>query len=398
MSRIRFFVPQSACALALAAFALAGSAQAGNFRLLHDFKGRDGGLAMAGLIRDNSGNLFGTTFLGGRKNGGVVFELTSNGKETVLHDFLGGNDGNAPYGNLIADQQGNLYGTTESGGGSSRFGTVFKLAPDGTETILYAFTDGSDGGNPVAGLLADASGNLYSTTMAGGENGQGTVFELSPDGSETVLHSFANGSDGAEPVAGLIADKHGNFYGTTFTGGSGGNGTAFKLAPGGTETILFSFSLGNSSGADPDGSLVADDKGNLYGTTGIGGSGNCQDGCGVVFEIAANGQFSDLYSFTGGADGANPYASLIRDKKGNFYGTTVGGGSGCGGCGAVFKLTPDGKETTLYSFNGTKDGAHPYAQLFLDGQGDLFGTASIKGLSCLDYAISGCGTVFEVKN
>ena len=197
----------------------------------------------------------------------------------MLHSFTDGNDGGYPYVRLIKDAAGNLYGTTASGGADGA-GTVFRLAPDGTETILYSFTGGSDGSNPVAGLIKDAKDNLYGTTFAGGTNNAGAVFKLAPDGTETVLHSFTGGKDGINPYARLIKDAAGNFYGTTYAGGADGAGTVFKVAPGGTETILHSFT-GGSDGSNPVAGLIANKKGHLFGTTQLGGA----DGSGTVFEL-----------------------------------------------------------------------------------------------------------------
>lgn len=407
MLQTRYFSrrPALACALALSLFAIAGSAQAQSFKSLLEFKGSNGGRTATPLLLDSAGNLYGTSLLGGKKkqDGGVVFELAPNGKVTVLHEFVGGKDGLEPSSGLIADSEDNLYGLTLSGGDGDKpfgLGTVFKLATDGTETILYAFKGGSDGHNPEGSLLADSEGNFYGTTLQGGANGQGSVFKLASDGTESLLYSFQNGSDGAEPVAGVIEDAQDNLYGTTFTGGLGTGRTVFKLTPDGTETILFSFDPGNSYGAEPNGGLIMDKNGNLYGTTTIGGlPGGCLVGCGTVFEIAADGTFSVLYSFTGGSDGGNSYASLLEDSKGNFYGTTAGGGT-CGGygCGVVFELTSGGQETALYSFTGKSDGDGPGAAVIADKHGNLFGTAEEGGQTCPNYIFqTGCGTVFEIK-
>jgi uncharacterized repeat protein (TIGR03803 family) len=293
---------------------------------------------------------------------------------------------------------GNLYGTTFAGGSyvcSGGCGTVFKLTPSGTETVLYRFT-GGDGANPTAGLIADASGNLYGTTELGGgangcSGGCGTVFKLTPSGTETVLYRFTGGSDGASPFAALIADGAGNLYGTTFFGGASGHGTVFKLTPSGTETVLYSFT-GGSDGANPLAGLIADAAGNIYGMTNNGGAGSF----GTVFKLIPSGNLAVLHSFSGGSDGAFPgLGSLIADAAGNLYGMTVeGGGSGCGaiGCGTVFKLTPSGTETVLYRFTGGSDGAFPHAGLIAgliaDAAGHLYGTTNGSG--------SGNGTVFEI--
>jgi uncharacterized repeat protein (TIGR03803 family) len=295
-----------------------------------------------------------------------VFKLSPNGTETVLHTFTGGSDGANPNGALIADTAGNLYGNTTyggDGGSCSHFGgcgVVFKLSPDGTETVLHTFTGGSDGANPIAGLIADRAGNLYGTTFFGGGRGScyrgcGVVFKLSPDGAETVLHTFTGGSDGSSPEAPLIADSAGNLYGTTDYGGGicsgpfAGCGVVFKLSPDGVETVLHTFT-GGRDGADPSAGLIADRAGNLYGTTFFGGGrGSCYGGtgCGVVFKLSPDGAETMLHTFTGGSDGASPSVGLglIADTAGNLYGTTTSGGVGANG--VVFKLSGTGFVTTV---------------------------------------------------
>jgi uncharacterized repeat protein (TIGR03803 family) len=229
-----------------------------------------------------------------------VFKLAPDGTETVLHAFAGAaaGDGCFPYAGLIADSAGNFYGTTVVGGSAacdSGFGcgTVFRVAPDGTETVLHAFAGGSDGMNPLGGLVADPSGNLYGTTQAGGENcnpGCGTAFKVATDGTETILHIFVGGSDGSFPNAGLALDKTGNLYGATQSGGSTrcrkrpGCGTVFELTSNGTETILHSFEA-HKSGVAPLAPVL--DKGlSVFGTTYLGGNTDaCSHGCGVVFKL-----------------------------------------------------------------------------------------------------------------
>jgi uncharacterized repeat protein (TIGR03803 family) len=359
--------------------------------VLYSFTGgSDGAIPQAGLIADSSGNLYGTTNASGAFFSGVVFKLAPNRIETVLHAFTGGGDGANPQAGLISDGSGNLYGTTAKGGPSGN-GVVFKLSPGGTYTVLHSFT-GSDGGTPEASLIADSSGNLYGTTEAGGPPAQscgglgcGVVFKLSPGGTYTVLHSFAGGSiDGANPAAGLIADSKGNLYGTTAKGGPSGNGVVFKLGPDGTETVLHAFT--GSDGANPE-ALLADSKGNLYGTT-ISGGGS---GAGVVFKLSPGGTYTVLQAFcsissSGCNEGTNPTAGLTADSSGNLYGTTSSGGPSFEG--TVFKLS-DGTYTVLYSFTGGSDGANPQAGLIADSKGNLYGTTNGGGAS-------GNGTVFEL--
>jgi uncharacterized repeat protein (TIGR03803 family) len=288
---------------------------------------------------------------------------------------------------LIQDPAGNLYGTTHFGGATSTCnppdgcGVVFRLSPAGTETILHSFTGGADGAAPVAGLIRDAAGNLYGTTALGGASGEGVVFKLSPSGTETVLHSFT-GPDGAHPGASLLRDAAGNLYGTTSVGGAHGNGVVFKLSPSGTETVLYSFT-GGANGAFPEAALVRDAAGNLYGTTLNGGGRSfvCDhDSCGVVFKVSPTGTETVLHSFTGSSDGGNPYAGLVQDAAGNLYGTAVVGGDH--GYGVVFELirSDSGYEfKVLHSFDGVLDGANPYAGLVRDAEGNLYGTDFVRG-------------------
>jgi len=333
--------------------------------------------------------------------------------ESVLYSFCSQdncNDGISPRAGLVFDQKGNLYGTTNSGGaydecGDSNggCGIVFKLTPEGKETVLHNFCARGypcrDGANPLAGLVFDQKGNLYGTTEYGGVHGQGVVFKLTPEGRYAVLHSFCaddNCTDGYDPYAGLALDQNGNLYGTTTYGGAHGGGVVFKLTPQHRYAVLYSFcSQGPpcNDGALPYAGVLFDQQGNLYGTTVSGGpyNNNCSSGsCGVVFELTPQGEETVLYSFcaqSGCADGALPHAGLVLDEQGNLYGTTVSGGlynSNCFGssCGVVFELTPSGKEMVLYSFcaqNYCVDGATPYAGLVLDQQGNLYGTATNGG-------------------
>jgi uncharacterized repeat protein (TIGR03803 family) len=307
--------------------------------VLYTFKGKaDGGDVQAGVILDGAGNLFGTTYLGGRHNLGTVFEITPDGAESVLHSFSGGLDGESPSAGLIIDISGNLYGTTYYGGAAG-LGTIFKVAADGTETVLHSFAGGgeNDGADPYSSLIADTEGNLYGTTYYGGLNEQGCVYKLATNGQLTLLYSFANGTDGASPVSNLVMDKRGRLYGTTVAGGQYGYGTVFKIASDGTETILHSFAGQPNDGLQPFAGLLRDGSGNFYGTTAYGGT----DDVGVIFKLASDGTETVLHSFSYG-DGAQPRAPLLRMNK-HYYGTTGSGGDGnCQGfgCGTVFKLRP----------------------------------------------------------
>ena len=366
----------------------------------------------ARLISDAKGNLYGTTEGGGDLNGcsgygcGVVFKLsrTKQGqwKETLLYSFTGGADGGSPFADVIFDAKGDLYGTTYIGGASGN-GVVFKVHPNGTkstETVLYSF-GGSDGANPAAGVIFDAKGNLFGTTYYGGASGNGVVFKVHPNGTkstETVLHTFTGGDDGANPEADLILDANGNLYGTTFNGGASGYGVVFKVHPNGTkstETVLHTFT-GGADGAYPEAGLIFDAKGNLYGGTAGGGYSQGFAGEGVVFKLRPEGTKSTetvLYSFTGGDDGGRVQAPLIFDAKGNLYGTTNSGGP-CF-CGVVFKVRPEGtnsKETVLYSFTGGADGAEPVTGVVFDAKGNLYGATSSWASNTPPY-----GAVYELS-
>jgi uncharacterized repeat protein (TIGR03803 family) len=367
-------------ALALSA---AGEAQAAKFRVLHAFlDGSDGATSNAPVITDSKGNLFGTALQGGATNNGVVFEVAAGGTESVLYSFAGGSsDGRRPEAGLLEDAAGNFYGTTNQGGPADQ-GIVFKLAPGGQETVLHAFTDGSDGGMPQAALIADAAGNLYGTATQGGDkgcfgDGCGTVFKVAPNGNFTVLHAFTGGNDGNYPMATLLADKKGNLYGTDAGGGAHGDGTVFKLAPDGKFTTLYAFASG-ADGAGPQAGLIQDKAGNFYGTTRSGGGSGCTYGCGTVFRLAPDGSETVLYAFTGGSDGGEPYGGVVADSAGNLYGTTITGGVD-DDLGVVFKVSAKGKETVLHALDGANDGAWPEAGVIIGKNGKLYGTAYAEG-------------------
>jgi uncharacterized repeat protein (TIGR03803 family) len=322
---------------------------------------------------------------------------------TVLYTFTGGTDGAYPqFARLTPDTAGNLCGTAFGGGdrqGFSGDGVVFKVDPAGNETVLHTFTSAPDGSQPWSGVVRDEAGNLYGTTALGGD-GYGVIFELDTSGKETLLHTFEY-LDGANSLGDLILDVEGNLYGTTFNGGDGGYGTAFKLGRSGNYgdyRVLHAFTL--EDGANPSRALTRDRAGNLYGTADYGGNLNCSfdqssrdfgfdPGCGVIFRLDSLGSETPLYAFAGEPDAANPRAPLIRDAAGNFYGTTFGGG--LYNAGTVFKLDATGYETVLYNFTGRADGANPWAGLVRDAQGNLYGQTNHAGdRSCY------CGTVFKL--
>jgi uncharacterized repeat protein (TIGR03803 family) len=393
---------------------LTANASASQFTGLHNFLAKPGEFPNSGLIIGPDGGFYGTTGMSGGSQCfplcGAVFEIkqTSTGWQYhIVHNFRGPNhDGESPIGPLLFDNVGNLYGTTSAVNSTGCFtrhtdcGTVFKLSPTSKggweETILYRFTGRADGAWPAGNLVLDSAGNLYGYTLGGG-NGKrcsqvcGVVYELSPGASgwtEAVLHTFTGGSDGYTP-RGLTPDTSGNLLGVAESGGTAnsnceaGCGTVFKLTPaagGWSLSVIYSFS-GGSDGGYPFSPLVFDTQGNLFGTTLLGGSVQCPNECGTVFELSPNGSgwnFSDVYSFSG-PDGADPQGILF-DSAGNLFGAASGGKTTCG-CGVLFELVPGSgnwTETVLYTFNGKSDGQFPNP-VIQDGAGHLFGTTANGG-------------------
>ncbi len=369
-------------AILVALLALAGSPllHAQTYTVLHRFKGSDGSSPYGLLTLDSKSNLYGMTRDGGAHGSGTIFELSGT-KEKVLYSFHDNPDGANPLRSLLRDSAGNLYGTTPLGG-SSGSGAVFKLDTTGSETVLYNFSGGTDGDQPLTGLVRDTAGNLYGTTVLGGGSNLGTVFKVDSTGIETVLHSFGGAAHGEFPYAGLIRDGAGNLYGTTGGDGATSWGTVFKVDSSGKETVLYSFK-GGADGGQPLSGLLRDAAGNLYGTTYLGGNGN-----GTVFKVDKSGHETVLYAFAGGGDGANPLGGLVEDKSGNLYGTTENGGSFS--FGTIFKVAPNGHKTVLHSFGDIgKDGKYPETGLVRDSTGKLYGTTYLGG--------TGSGVVFQLR-
>jgi uncharacterized repeat protein (TIGR03803 family) len=435
------------------AFAFAASASAEwKEKVLYSFQGLpDGAYPAGGVVFDKAGNLYGATTDGGANNCpgiaqcGTVFQLTPPAKksdpwtETVLYVFKGvnSNDGETPVGGVIFDQAGNLYGTTAYGGsggcqlfgGRTGCGTIYELVPPQkkgdpwTEVVIYNFQSGNDGYFPWGDLTFDKQGSLYGATQFGGGKGTtcnsfyqfcGTVFKLSPPKTkggkwtEKVLHSFAGGKDGANPNGGLVLDSKGAIYGTTFYGGSTncktdagvGCGTAFELTPPvkrsglWTEKLLYNFVNYQKDGACPNGSLVFDTHGGLYGTTYGGGSTEN----GVVFGLAkSGGRWTETIMRTlQSSDGWRSSAGVILDSLGNLYGTTSGGGYAGGGI--VFRLHPSGggkwSFALVHAFTGPPDGDYPAARLVFDKAGNVYSTTQNGGNG---HACQGeCGVLFEL--
>jgi uncharacterized repeat protein (TIGR03803 family) len=293
----------------------------GQVKVLYRFTDGQNRLFTTGrLVLDRHGNLYGVDQTGGEFGDGSIFELSSSGGFSVLYSFTGGADGAFPNG-VISDAQGNFYGTANLGGAFNQ-GSVFEFTPGSGLKVLYSFMGSTDGGEPFdSALYRDSEGNLYGTTMFdGGKISLGVVFKVTPDGTESVLHTFLGGSDGAHPKGSLISDGKGNLYGTTSSGENLKGGTVFQITTAGALTELHTFS--GSDGFDPNAGLAMDADGNLFGTTFSGGSSND----GVIFEITPQDVETVLHDFSG-SDGATPYNGLIIDRLGNLYGTTGFGGA-----------------------------------------------------------------------
>jgi uncharacterized repeat protein (TIGR03803 family) len=414
--------------LSLAICAPAARAQSWGEVVLHSFAPPDGEIPDAGLIQGSDGNFYGTTSGAGKGFGssnGTVFKITPSGALTTLYSFCSQpncTDGAHPEASLIQGSDGSFYGTTQYGGanvggganplwtnpgGINPGGTVFKITPSGTLTTLYSFcsqANCTDGQWPMAGVIKGSDGNFYGTTGYGGAHGYkyGTVFKLTPSGTLTTLYSFcsqADCTDGASPN-GVIKGGDGNFYGTTTDGGANRHGgTVFKLTPSGALTTLYSFcsDADCTDGASPNG-VIEGGEGNFYGTTSDGGANRTG---GTVFKLTPSGTLTTLYSFSGEADDTASPNGVIKGSDGNLYGSTAGGPGN--EASTVFKLTLSGTLTTLYSFCSQKgtctcpDGDAP-SDLIQGSDGNFYGTTSVGGANGYEYegGAKGYGTVFKV--
>jgi uncharacterized repeat protein (TIGR03803 family) len=375
---------------------LAVCMSAQTFTTLYSFDLTDGAEPGATLVQATNGNLYGTTFSGVDGCGGTVFEITAGGVLTTLHCF-DGTDGGEPKAGLVQGTNGNLYGTTSTSGANSG-GTVFKITPGGSLTSLYSFCSQvnsqgycADGNHPDAGLVQATNGYIYGTTADGGVSGNGTVFKITPGGTLTTLYNFCPTStciDGDTPTSGLVQATNGDLYGTTSGGGASGYGTVFKITPSGTLTTPHSFD--GTDGAYPYAGLVEATNGDFYGTTYSGGANNF----GTIFKITPGGTLTTLYSFcsqSGCTDGIQPYAGLVEATNGDLYGTTYSGGAN--NFGTIFKITPSGTLTTLYDFcsqSECADGGRTYAGLIQNTNGNFYGVTSVRG-------VGGFGTVFSLS-
>jgi uncharacterized repeat protein (TIGR03803 family) len=418
-TRFSYFVSRGFAVVAVTVILVNGAWAAPTERVVHSFNGGTDGIDPAAtLAQDAAGNFYGTTVSGGTgtlcTNGcGTVFELSplagGKWKETVLYSFTGGSDGKNPYGGVTLDSKGDLYGTTVSGGSGGSCsgegcGVVFLLSKSGkrwVETVMYNFTGGKDGFGPGGTVVFDSAGNLYGTTPDGGKcSACGVVYQISPirggGWKQTVLHAFTGGADGAVGSLGpLLVDKAGNVFGVAEVGGDASClcGTVFELTPvnGKWKFKTLEAFKGTPQAGFPYGGVIADSKGNLYGTTYYAGA----NGVGSVFKLTkSKGTFAEsvLYSFSLGSGGNSPTSTLMFDAKGNLYGTASAGGDS-NDDGVVFKLTPKsgGKwaESTVHRFGKGSDGRQPYYGLVSDKAGHLFGTTVIGGGS-------GQGVVFQI--
>jgi uncharacterized repeat protein (TIGR03803 family) len=339
--------------------------------------GASGEFPYGPLVLAQDGNFYGTTIEGGTSGDGTVFRVTTNGVVTTLVSF-NYNNGALPYAGLVLGRDGNLYGTTSQGGANGD-GTIFRMTTGGLLTTLANF-NGFNGFFSVAGLVQGKDGNFYGTTIYGGALGYGNVFRVTPSGSLTNLHAFTS-TDGGYPSSVLVQAADGSFYGTTENGGPTGGGTVFKITPAGALTTVYAFH--GQDGGIPAPGLVQDTDGSFYGTTYYGGTNNS----GTVFRIAADGTFTNLYSFTGSDDGSNPFGGLLLAGDGNFYGTTLNGGTYTDG--TVFRIDRNGTLTTLAEFDGYQ-GANPAAALAQGPDGNLYGTTENGG-------VDNAGVVFRVR-
>jgi uncharacterized repeat protein (TIGR03803 family) len=372
--------------------------------------GADGANPEAGVTIDKAGNLYGTTSVGGSQSDeGAVYKLTKKGGNWVLsalYAFTGGADGGNPLARVVFGPDGSLYGTTYAQG-CANAGTVFNLKPPAsackaalcpwTETVLYCFQQ--SGAEPTYGdLIFDQAGNIYGTTQGGGDFSLGTVFMLTPSNgtwTESLLHSFGGGVDGRLPYNGVIFDGAGNLYGTTYEGGMQGQGVVFQLVPseaGWTENILHDFldQQDKQDGSNPYGGLIFDQSGNLVGTTSTGG----QNDGGTAFELVPSDGTFTLQTIANLTPFGEAMSTLTMDSAGNLYGTTYVGGKF--NRGSVFEFTPSGGSwilTTLYSFTDTDDGGYPIGSVTLDANGNIFGTTYHGGAGPCS---GGCGVVFEI--
>lgn len=404
--RIRHSIIKSQLVLGMVATLMGAAWAASTPQVIYSFGGgADGEYTDTELAVDAAGNLYGTSVQGGTFGGGTVFELSPSAggwSHTVLYNFTGGADGGEPYKGVTLDAQGNLYGTAVTGGGGScegGCGVVYKVTKSGgswSQSVIHAFTGGKDGSGPGSPVAFDHQGNLYGTTPTGGALGFGVVYEMKPGAhgswSLKVIHTFTGGRDGLGGGASrLLVDAAGNLYGVNTVGGAHGSGNVFELLPSGSQwkfATLYSFH-DQPDGASPYGGVTFGKDGNLYGTTYYAGANDV----GTVYKLTnANGSWTEsvLYSFKGGSDGDSPISTLVADARGNLYGTTSDGGSAACGCGTIFRLTPGSggawTEKVVYRFPGAPQAGFAYNGMVSDTKGNFYG-ATVHGGSGNDGAI-----------
>lgn len=360
---------------------VAVSCEPGSLSVLHSFADNpDGSAPLAGVIQARDGNFYGITQQGGVNGRGTVFKLTPAGEQAVLWSFGAGLDGSLPMGSLLQGSDGNLYGTTLTGGAYG-YGTAFKISLSGSETVLWSFGgSGCDGRSPSGNLLEASDGSFYGMTNRGGTGSEGTIFRLTPDGAETVMFSLDNNGGPSMPeLNGLILDNDGTFYGVSEGGGDDGFGTLFKITPDGAMTRLHSFD--RDTGDLATGSLIEASDGNFYGVTRGGGTYDL----GVIFQLTPSGTLSVLHSFGADGDGDTPGGGLIQASDGNLYGVTCGYDSG-----TLFRFTLEGTETLLYTFqDASTSGTCPLDRLVEAEDGSLYGVTG-------DGGAHGAGTVYRI--
>ncbi len=334
------------------------------------------------VVKGNDGNFYGMTYFGGTFNFGTIYKITPAGTLTLLRHFNSLTDGANPCGSLTLGTDGNFYGLTSSGGTSS-YGTIFKITPAGVFTVLRHLGIAADGGNPQGSLVLGNDGNFYGITRRGGSTGYGTIFKVTPSGTYTVLRSLANATDGGTCYGSLAKGSDGNFYGITSSGGSFTNGTVFKITPAGTYTVLRNMKS-TTDGSSNANSLVGAADGFLYGLCYYGGT----SGQGTIFKISTTGTFSVLRNLTFPVDGANPRGALLVGTDGNLYGMTSGGGANSGG--TIFKISTTGTFSVLRALTVATDGGRPAGALFNGGDGNYYGMTMDGGSNLY-------GTIFKIS-
>lgn len=415
MNRCR--LARTACMIALLCIVAQISSSAQDLSTLFTFDGTNGADVPGALIQGTDGNFYGLTENKGAVSG-TAFKIKPDGTLITLYNFCSQTnctDGEHPIGSLLQTVNGNLYGATLYGGANDG-GEIFQMTPSGVLKVIYSFcslANCADGSAPLAGVVLGLNGNLYGTTSYGGAEQNGTIFELTPEGKLTTLYSFcASGDfpcpDGANPYTPLMLASNGNFYGTTYNGGAQSSGVVFEISPAGRFATLYSFctQFNCVDGANPYSGLIQASDGNLYGTTYYGGA-NCNGGgCGTIYKITMAGDFTSLYSFcseTNCGDGLNPIAGVVQGTDGDFYGTAYAGGrntsvcvDGTSSCGVVYRFTPAGTFTTLYSFcsqTDCSDGGNPKGSVLQATNGAFYGSTFFEGDERCQGGV-GCGTIF----